>query len=562
MGVPASLVIAVVMMTLACQVVLLPLPGVFSTDLFSYAFYGEVAGRLGGSPYVQVPDDFPTIPLYLLINPLWRDAPSVTVQCGSPCPPGGRALGRRCAGASVGLPPYRQRLPLGEPGSVVVGAAPPAARAEPFGLALYAWNPLVVFEFAANGHNDGLLILFLLVALGLAARGRAWAAVVALMLSVATKYTTVLLLAGAAVVGDAPPTRLAARRRRGGAGLAAGAALVVAYLPWWRGAATFGPIIYWVGTPLYAHYAPLSIAAWVRDRVWAAGRLDWDTAEQLIFAVERQVLRLGFLAYLAAETLRLRRAMDLPLACARIMLTFLLAVNTWVLPWYYACPVALVALGEPRSRTTWVALGLSATAPLSMYWAQTHLEGMDAAATCCIWPRSGRSWRGKSGGKCGRGARRRSTVRCARSAAAGGRQAAPPGDVEEVIQPPPAREWIPASVGLIGRADRVAPQQDAPRPLWHGFPEHGSSQRIEPPGAVFGQVVAGLLVEERSEDQRVRGVEVPARSRAPAAPHGSGNRPRKRTGGCGRVGSSAGWPRSGAPASRRTAPAPGAAAGG
>ena len=72
-----AVVIAVVMMTLVCQAVLFPLPGVFSTDLFSYAFYGEVAGRLGGSPYVQVPDDFPTIPLYLLINPLWRDAPSV-----------------------------------------------------------------------------------------------------------------------------------------------------------------------------------------------------------------------------------------------------------------------------------------------------------------------------------------------------------------------------------------------------------------------------------------------------------------------------------------------------
>src|SRR5205085_8835112 len=36
--------------TVAFQLVLLPLPGVFSTDLFSYAFYGEVAGRLGGSP--------------------------------------------------------------------------------------------------------------------------------------------------------------------------------------------------------------------------------------------------------------------------------------------------------------------------------------------------------------------------------------------------------------------------------------------------------------------------------------------------------------------------------
>ena len=55
---------------------------------------------------------------------------------------------------------------------------------------------------------------------------------------------------------------------------------------------------------------------------------------------------------------------------------FLLAVNTWVLPWYFTWPVALVALGDPRSRTTWVVLGFSLSAPLSMYWAQTHLEGL------------------------------------------------------------------------------------------------------------------------------------------------------------------------------------------
>jgi hypothetical protein len=197
------------------------------------------------------------------------------------------------------------------------------------------------------------------------------------MLSVATKYTTVLLL----------PLLLwwATCHRRGwrrvavaaGAGLAAGAALAATYLPWWRGTATFGPIIYWVSTPLYAHYAPLGIAAWVRDRIWAAGWLDWDTAEGIVFGIERQLVRLGFLGYLAAETLRLRRAADLPLACARVLLGFLLGVNTWVLPWYYTWPVALVALGDPRSRTAWVAVGLSVTAPLAMYWAQTHLEAMD-----------------------------------------------------------------------------------------------------------------------------------------------------------------------------------------
>ncbi|HLH21876.1 MAG TPA: hypothetical protein VK066_05105 [Chloroflexota bacterium] len=371
-------VVLVLATTLAFQLVLLPLPGVFSTDLFSYAFYGEVAGRLGGSPYVQVPDDFPTHPLYLLINPLWRDAPSVYGPAWSALSAGVGAIW----GGDVLAQVLAYRLIADVCHWANLAALWWALRrlrpgAEPFGLALYAWNPLVVVEFAASGHNDGLLILFLLLAMSLAARGRAWAAVVALVLSVATKYTTVLLL----------PLLLwwAARHHQGwrrvavaaGAGLAALAALAAAYLPWWRGAATFGPIIYWISTPLYANYAPIGIAAWVRDRVWAAGWLDWDTAEQAAFGVERQLVRLGFLAYLAFETLRLRRAADLPLACARVLLVFLLGVNTWVLPWYYTWPLALVALGDPRSRTTAVAVGLSATAALAMYWAQTHLEGMD-----------------------------------------------------------------------------------------------------------------------------------------------------------------------------------------
>jgi hypothetical protein len=371
-------VIAVIVTTLAYQLILLPLPGVFSTDLFSYAFYGEVAGYFGGSPYVEIPDDYPTHPLYLLINPLWRDAPSVygplwiALSSGVGTLWGGQVLPQVLAyrvladlahWANLGLIWWATRWlrPGGE-----VGA-----------LALYAWNPLVIFEFAANGHNDGLLITFLLLSMGLMARRRDWWGVGALTLSIATKYTTALVL----------PLVLwwAARGQRswrqpavaGAAGLAVLAVLAVLYLPWWRGTATFGPLVYWVTNPLYAHHAPAVAGYWLRDMAVGAGWLSWDEAEQLTFGIVRHAVRLVFLGYLIMEGLRLRQAADLPLACARVMLAFLLAVNTWVLAWYYTWPLALVALGEPRSRTTFLTLGLTASAPLSMYWAQTHLESME-----------------------------------------------------------------------------------------------------------------------------------------------------------------------------------------
>jgi hypothetical protein len=416
--------------TLAFQVVVLPLPGVFTTDLFSYAMYGEIAGRFGDSPYVEAPDQYPTHPLYLMINPLWRDAPSVYgplwIGLSSAV---GAALGGQVLAEVLA---YRLLADLSH--WVNLGLLWWALHrlrpgGEALGLALYAFNPLVVFEFAANGHNDGTMLLFVLLCFGWLARGRVWLGVAALVLSMATKYTTVIVLP--LVLWWAVRTQPSWWRRlalAGAAGLAGLAAIAAAYLPWWRGPATLGPLIYWVSTPLYANYAPIGIAGWVRDRL-VDGGWGWDEAEGFAYTAQRLLVRIAYLGYLAVEMLRftprpdgaspavprvggapaaaarrawtatapgrpLRRALraaearlaglygrgrtvdDLALAGARALLLFLLVVNTWVLPWYFTWPVALVALGDPRSRTTAVVLGFSLSAPLSMYWAQTHFEGL------------------------------------------------------------------------------------------------------------------------------------------------------------------------------------------
>jgi hypothetical protein len=377
-GAPRRAAVAILLATtLGFQIVLLPLPGVFTTDLFSYAFYGEVAGHFGQSPYLQIPDDYPDHPLYLLINPLWRDAPSVYgpvwIAISSVV---GAALSERVLAETLA---FRLIADLTHWANLAVlwwALRRLRPGDEPLGLALYAWNPLVVFEFAANGHNDGVMLLFLLLALGFTARGRDWPGVAALVLSVATKYTTVLLLplflwwAARAQRGW---RRVALAAVGGGAALAALAAL---YLPWWRGPETLGPVLYWLSTPLYANHPPIAVATWLRDLVAGVGWVSWDDAEVLVFGLQRQVVRLAYVAYLALEGLRLRRVEDLAPACARAMLIFLLAVNTWVLPWYFTWPLALAALGSPLSRTTALVVAFTAGAPLTMYWAQTRFESL------------------------------------------------------------------------------------------------------------------------------------------------------------------------------------------
>ncbi len=62
------------------------------------------------------------------------------------------------------------------------------------GTLTLAWNPLALLELAGNGHNDGLMVLFLLLAIYLAVSGRRWLVIPALTLSILTKLTPLLAL--------------------------------------------------------------------------------------------------------------------------------------------------------------------------------------------------------------------------------------------------------------------------------------------------------------------------------------------------------------------------------
>src|SRR5262249_1877967 len=148
------------------------------------------------------------------------------------------------------------------------------------------------------------------------------------------------------------------------------------YLPWWRGPETLGPVLYWLSTPLYANHPPIAVATWLRDLVAGLGWVSWDDAEVLVFGLQRQVVRLAYVAYLALEGLRLRRVGDVARACALAVLFLRVAVNPGGPPGFCGGPARRAAPGPPLSRTTALVVAFTASAPLTMYWAQTRFESL------------------------------------------------------------------------------------------------------------------------------------------------------------------------------------------
>lgn len=223
------------------------------------------------------------------------------------------------------------------------------------GAMLVAWNPLVLFEISANGHNDMVMICLALVGLlslaesGLI-RGPVWIA-----LSTLVKYASLILL---------PPVLLYClvryptwrERRRYLASTAGLMVLVcaVAYAPFWQGPDTFRRALMEGNFYLYSFSSalPQLVSNVTHDQAAWLGRL------------------LFVPVYCYALWLARRGLPDLLRACFLATFAFLaLAVND-VKYWYVVSPVVLAALvpgRAPRACAVIMALGMEVAAALNIY---------------------------------------------------------------------------------------------------------------------------------------------------------------------------------------------------
>jgi hypothetical protein len=228
-------VVAVGSVVLIGHVAVLFVPLLYSRDVYSYAFYGRIAGIYGGNPYVETPLDHSGDLLWNFVGPKWVDTPAVY----------GPVWTRLSAELSGFLPKpvdhveaytllaVAASLTLCLVLASIVHRAWPARTA--FALAIVGANPVVLFHSAASGHNDLLMILAVVVGLGFVLRGHDLAAVAALSLGALVKAPAalpLLLLLVWAVARRPRGERVRTAVTHVGLATGLGLALALPYLQW------------------------------------------------------------------------------------------------------------------------------------------------------------------------------------------------------------------------------------------------------------------------------------------------------------------------------------------
>ena len=205
------------------------------------------------------------------------------------------------------------------------------------GTLVYLWNPLILVEFAGEGHNDALMILCVLASLLFTVASRPALSVGTAFLGVLVKYLPVIFAPAQAIY--------LWRNRRSTTGLAASVALALAgglllaaalYAPFWVGPSTFQGVRQ-QGLP-FAAPTPNGVLYWLLSGIFSP-----ETSSALTL----QLLALAFVGFAVAAGWRARDAAGLLRGCAWISALYLLVVSAGTWPWYAALPLALMAL-TPR----------------------------------------------------------------------------------------------------------------------------------------------------------------------------------------------------------------------
>jgi hypothetical protein len=356
-----------------------------SKDVFLYAFVGKVWGTYHTNPYTTPPAAFIADPWQPFAQVIWAQQPT-------PYGPlflwqarlvDGLAAGR----LFVAVWAHKAIAAAALAGAIVIAAQmmDSAAPERWHRIALLAWNPLLLFESAGNGHHDAVMLLLVLAAVWLHQRGGAarWLLTpTALALAIWYKWYAVLFL----------PAFLLAAHRDAGSTVVRRWIIMLVVVVVASGTIFLAPLaeaLPLVAQRLGAHenlrqVFPLQLSPLLAALLWgleATGQVGgrWPL-------MWFDVIRLGLFALAALLVLILewRGKLGLIESLCGLSVAFTLLVVTVLWPWHLEVPVALALIAVTPA---WRGLGVLLTlmSLLSYFFTFVWATVLLAAVAAALW---------------------------------------------------------------------------------------------------------------------------------------------------------------------------------
>ena len=370
----------ILLTTCVCGIVFVLTPALLSHDAFAYASYGRLLAIYHVNPYFVPLTHFPQDPLYVLDD--WRETPSAY---GPLCTAISALLAWICGEQPINALRAYQFLGLmlhllnTSLTFLTLRRLKQPSRIVALGTLLYAWNPLLLIESCLSGHNDTLLITFLLLALSSTAHLEAFLQktrsfqfrlyffpLTMISLAVLIKFTAapmlilfLVLLARHSFQTSSSTSRIRITLLRLVlASLFSGTLMLLLYIPFWIGWSLSDIIKSFTSTPA-ATQAYGSVLRALQEWVKAYGppttgfnalffsiflqRRIWNDISTIVFSCTLLLALIWTWRSPTTPTLAL---------ATLISLGTLLLVTPWFFPWYvtWLLPLAVVGLAAKKTR--------------------------------------------------------------------------------------------------------------------------------------------------------------------------------------------------------------------
>jgi len=358
-------------------------PAMLSHDAFVYAGYGRLLAAHHVNPYFAIPAAYPNDPLTPLDD--WRNAPAAygplwILVCSLVALPAGESpLAYILLYRALGLGAHLLNI-------VLVTAILRSQKCSPqtiaLGTLIYAWNPLALEESALGGHNDTLLVTFMLLGILLWVRLKEertlsnlrlrdyLPSLIMFSLALLVKFTAAPLLALFLVL--LARLSLSVTQAESTAkekpvifhwqpaliifltgGLVSLLIILLFYLPFWLGHG-INAIIYSFTSPPSANSAYGSILAAIQAwiRVHGLPTQSWARTALIILSQQRTWSLINLVVVLAVIVCGITAIWRSPGTRTLVMVTLatlgaLLIVTPWFFPWYVVWLVGLAAISLP-----------------------------------------------------------------------------------------------------------------------------------------------------------------------------------------------------------------------